>query len=109
VTAKSATVLSIQWTPPVSTNGHIQYYLVSYREVRIGDCPSVSGQWSPLTDIDADRMEMELTDLFPYSVYEAKVWAQTVAGRGQMAIGTGVTDSAGGLILTLTFCILNTD
>lgn len=49
--------------------------------------------WSPLVDVD--HTEIELNDLDPYSHYEVKVWAVTMAGHGRTAVASGFTLPAG--------------
>ena len=93
VVAKSNTSLVVLWNAPSYRNSLVQFYLITFREVRIGNCNTSLGSWSPMTD--TDKMEFELTDLHPHSRYQVKVWPQTLAGKGQVLLASGTTEASG--------------
>jgi len=97
VLTQSSTSLRVHWRPPTLSNGVVQLYLMKYRLTRSGDCPPLDppGRWSRLVDVDGHRLQAVITDLRPYSRYQIKIWARTLAGRGQVANTFGMTDASG--------------
>ena len=91
----SPTSLRIIWEPPQRSNSPIQFYILRYKEVRIGNCEVEAAQWSPMMDTDPDKFEQELLDLVPYTEYDVMVWPQTKAGDGEHAVETGLTQPTG--------------
>lgn len=95
IVTKSSTVLLLRWAPPALSNAHVEFYILSYRELESLACRTGPGSWSPLIDVDADRQELEITDLLSYCKYEMTLSSSTMAGKGRDAIATGTTDAAG--------------
>jgi len=94
VVSRSSSSMLVQWSLPSASNSPIEYYLLSYRELLVGEsCVLEPKPWSPMMDID--RTEIEIGELTPHSKYEVKVWPQTSAGRGRVAVTSATTDAAG--------------
>lgn len=87
--------LRIIWEPPGRSNSPVQYYVLRYKEVRIGNCDVDAAQWHPMIDTDLDVFQQELLDLVPYTKYDVMVWAKTRAGKGEPATETGLTEPTG--------------
>ena len=86
IVTKSSSVLLLQWAPPASSNARVEFYILSYRELEPLACMTGPGSWSPLIDVDADRRELEITDLLSYCTYEVTLSASTMAGKGRDAV-----------------------
>ena len=95
VVTTSSTTIELRWSPPVSSNARIQFYVYSYRELEALACMMGPGSWSPVIDIRADRHRLELPDLLSYCKYEVMLSAYTVAGQGRAAVVVATTDAAG--------------
>ena len=95
IVAKSSTMFRLRWSAPVSSNAHVEFFLLSYRELALIECMTGPGPWSPLIDVDADRRELEIPDLLSYCKYEVTLSAYTMAGQGLSAVATATTDAAG--------------
>jgi len=97
VSAESYDTLLVTWQHPAHSNGLVDIYLMRYRLIRVGDCPTLDppGRLSRLLDIDNDQLQTAITDLLPYSHYQVKIWARTSAGRGQVAGAYASTAAAG--------------
>ena len=79
------------WQPPRSTNGRVLYYVLRYRERRIGNCPTEVSNWKPYIDVDSDQSQYTIQGLSAYSQYDIRVWAHTDAGKGQFTTVTLTT------------------
>lgn len=95
IARKSSTTLQLRWAPPVSSNARVEFYLFSYRELQPLACRTGPRSWSPLIDVDADRRELEISDLLSYCTYEVMMSAHTAAGRGRDRVVTATTNAAG--------------
>jgi len=98
ISAQSSNSLLVTWQPPAHSNGPLDVYLMRYRLIQVGDCPTLDpslGRWSRLVDVDANQLRTVVGDLDPYSRYQVKIWARTEAGRGQVAVAYATTGAAG--------------
>jgi len=94
IETQSSTVLKLRWSPPTSSNADVEFYLLKYREVERLACMTGPGSWSPLIDVDADRRQLEISDLLPYCKYEVTLSPYTLAGQGQARVATATTGAA---------------
>lgn len=95
LTARSSSVLFLQWDPPLNSNSQVQYYVVTYRGIRSGSCSVQPEPWSPLMDVESDKTELELPDLTSYTKYQVRIWPHTEAGKGQELVMSATTEPAG--------------
>lgn len=95
VVTKSSTALRVRWSAPESSNAHVEFYLLSYRELELHGCMTRPGSWSPLIDVDTDRHELEVPGLLSHCKYEVTLSAYTMAGQGRATFATATTDAAG--------------
>lgn len=93
----SPTHLVVHWARPTESNGLIKSYMIRHRLNRVGDCAALEspGRWSQLVNILSSERTYLIPDLRPYSQYEVKVWVKTAQGRGQQAVVSNTTASAG--------------
>ena len=105
ISPESSSTLLVAWRRPTQSNGAVDIYLMRYRLMRVGDCPSLDppGRWSRLLDMDNNQLRSVINDLVPYSRYQVKLWARTAAGRGQVAVDFANTATAG--LFCICLCI----
>lgn len=95
VVTKLSTALRLEWSPPSSSNTHVEFYLLKYRELEPLACMSGPGSWSPWIEVNADQRRFQIPDLLPYCKHQVMLSASTVAGPGRPAVATATTDVAG--------------
>ncbi len=78
ITAIDAFSLSVDWEPPLSTNGVVKYYRVEYR--RASNDPTVQYPLRTVT-VPNSVTETSVSGLRPFSQYEIRVQAVNAAGQ----------------------------
>ena len=83
ITNKTSTSLTVEWSPPLTPNGVILSYQVSY--VGLESVNSVPDSFETISTLNTNgtTQTVEVTGLSPYSRYSLSVKAFTSAGGGE--------------------------
>ena len=95
ITNKTSTSLTVEWSPPLTPNGVILSYQVSY--VGLESVNSVPDSFETISTLNTNgtTQTVEVTGLSPYSWYSLSVKAFTSAGGGEETTVTFRTEEDG--------------
>ena len=92
ITNKTSTSLTVEWSPPLTPNGVILSYQVSYVGLESVNPVPDSFETNSTLNTNGTTQTVEVAGLSPYSLYSLSVKAFTSAGGGEESTVTFRTE-----------------